>query len=504
MKVKNAIEKYSYYLDKVNRDAYKHIYMLSNPTLSKNPYTKTRFLHNIISGKKEKNNIIKSFFLFYIRNITLFALLLPVFVYSRVFYNRSKRKKKIGREIVLIDSFYGESELGSGILKKDKYFKQLYDYFDQEGISYYLAPKFYGFKSPLKYISFYSIFNRDEADSFVDISIIQWQDLLKVIQFIVVYPFSVLSLINAVRNRQEIDKTYKQDLIYSLTGTDFYPYFRYIFGRRLSKMFVGKRVKVISWCENQVNDKNFYKGLRVYSKEVKIYGAQFLFKFPTYACLYVPEQDKKLGISPDILLVTGKYYIPADSVYEYRSGPAFRYSKIRDTEYKIETNQKIIVMLPYVQKDAFNIINIMQRSTVFMEKEIHFKVHPIFKDMKPNYLSEMKGKKWELIDEISEQAKYSFVISSGSGSSLEFSCLGLSAVIISSNSEFTTNPMPETGKRENWDIVKDANDLEKVYKNLLNFRVNQRPIFEKNVIFYRDSFLSEINDETIKFNFDFK
>ena len=495
----NKIKKYSDFLDGINRVAYKDVWMLSNPTLSKNPYTKTKLLHNIIDNKIVNNSLLMSFIFFYIKNILLFISFLFVYAYSK-FYN--DKNENISNNMVLIDSFYGDSELSEGVMKKDNYFLDLYNYMEVNSIDYCITPKFYNHKNPLKYIKFIKTVKNDSSKTFIDVFLLTPTDLKKVFKFLLFYPFAVFKLRGSVKGNSPINKMFKSDLMYSLSGTDFYPYIRYLFGRRLSKEIKGKNIKVISWCEYQVYDKNFYKGLRSFSDNLKIYGTQFLFKFPTYSCLYIPESDQRLGIAPDTILVTGDYYIPSKSVYSYKAGPAFRYSKIYHEKYSVNKHKdSVIVMLPYVQSDAFNIIKILKGSHMLKKCRIDFKIHPDFVHKKYKYTEKME-EGWKIIEKQPNLNFYSVVISSGSGSVMEFACSGLSVIIIKSFSSFTTNPMPEAGKGENWNLANNK-DIDVVYDELLTFKKNNIDKFKSNVIFYRDNFLSQVTPELIRGNFDF-
>jgi len=499
------LKQYSLYLDDVNQKAYKNIYLLSNPTLSKNPYTKTRFLHNLIKNRIEEYSLVKYVLIFYFRNIAIFLLFLPVFLYAKilaVFIKRKNKAEYAADQIVLVDSFYGGREVKNGNFHKDKYFAKLYDYLERKNIRYYIVPKLYGVKNAIKYFVYYNVLKKDN-NILIDIDYLKMYDLLKIIAFIFKYPVDVLKLRASIKERKKIDCIFRNDLVYSLSGTDFYPFMRYLFASRLSKKFRTKKMKIISWCEYQVTDKNFYKGLRLYNKNITIYGTQFLFKFPTYSCLYIPESDKNLSIAPDRILVTGKYYVPEKSIYEYSVGPAFRYSDLCDKKYGIDPdNKSIIVMLPYVQEDAFNLIELLKESKFFLNMNIDFKIHPVFIGRRNEYENAIVSG-WRMIDEIDNISRYGFVISSGSGSMLEFVCLGLSAIMIESNSAFTTNPMPEYGKNESWAIATNAIELDNVFRELLEFRSSKKNIFEDNVVFYRDNFLSDADDRLITKNFDF-
>lgn len=503
MSFEKKVTEYSNYLDNINEHAYKDIYLLSNPTLSKNPYTKTRFLQNLLEEKKQHSSFIKESLLFYIKNFLLFGAFLIAFVYTKA--TRKKKQKSFqNEELVFIDSFYGETELGSGTFNYDKYFAKLYKYMHTKGIEYLLTPKLYGFKNPLKYIKFFQVFEKTSQNVHVDISILSLSDVFSIIAFILYYPLCVWKLRNSVNEENTIDTLFREDLAYSLSGTDFYPFIRYLYAKQLGKMYASHKIKIISWCEYQVNDKNFFKGLKETHSDVHIYATQFLFKFPSYVALYITESDKPLAIAPDTILVTGKYYVPEKSVYKYKVGPAFRYEKLYTTPYVLHPeNINIIVMLPYVQEDAFHVIELLKTSKQFVGMSIDLKIHPDFALQKESYEQNL-APTWKVIDIYPDLEQYGFVISSGSGSVMELACVGMSVLMIASKGAFTTNPMPIEGQDENWSLIGNTKELEESYKKLICFRNEEIEQFENNVHFYRENFLSEVSDKKIKEHFNFE
>ena len=73
-----------------------------------------------------------------------------------------------------------------------------------------------------------------------------------------------------------------------LDGIAFGGYVRFLLGKRLSFIKINK-VKCLSWYENQVLDKNFYRGLRITPNKVKIIGAQ-LFVRPFTLINTLPDE----------------------------------------------------------------------------------------------------------------------------------------------------------------------------------------------------------------------
>lgn len=500
-----VLDRYSNYLNEISQWAYQDIHLVSCPTLSQNPYTRTQLLQNMIDGKKPSPisfpKLIISALHFYLKNFYLFTGLILIYVYKFFRMRRNVPKVK-SDEIILIDTYFGDKELSMGNVTLDKYFMRLYEYLEKSGKEYFIIPKFVGMADFSKYVRFTSLFINDvNVKSVLDLELLRLGNILEILCFIVLYPYKIFRLMQKVNTGDaEMDGLFKNDLCYSLKGTYFYPYYRYLYGRNLSRLFSNKKIKLISWCEYQVPDKNLYKGIRFHGDNVKIYGTQFFLKFPTYRCLYIPETDKKLGISPDVILVSGKYYLPKLSEYEYRVGPSFRYQHIYNQPVNISEDYKIIVMLPYLYREAQSIIQMLKESS-FVSNTIDFKLHPA-RLADEEKIQSLMEEKWSIVEAYPSNQEYAFVISTASGSLLELATIGISALVIETPG-FTTTPFPEEGKGFIWESVQNAVELDEKFALLTEKREkNQNELLDYCQL-YKNSFFSNVNDKMIEKNFDF-
>jgi len=499
----NHLKIYSDYLDKINEIAYNDVSLLSNVTLSKNPYTGSEFLKNIIQGGKNKLNkymFIKNCLIFFIKNTIYFSLWLIYFFYSKIFFN--KKINFNNNKIILIDTYFTYNQINKSHKLNDNYFSQFYNFLDKNQLDYIIIPKISDTeKSPIKMLQLLKYLSKLKQKNITEFDILSFYDIYQIFFFIIKYPFKIQNMIKSIKIKSNNDDLFIYDLVYTLKNTVFFSHVRYLLGRKLKLKLLNNNVKLISWCEYQTIDKNFYKGIKNFNTH--IYGCQFLIKYPTLTSCYIPEVDKKHGITPDTILVNGKYYLPKNSSYIYKIGPPFRYKNIIefDRTQINNINTKLLVMLPYVQSDAFNIINILKESDFFSSSKIDFKIHPDYTSNESLY-KKLMSSNWKIIKEIERINNYGFLISSGSGTLMEFAAIGLSVIIIKSKLSFTTNPMPEYGKKTIWDIAGDKTSLEEKYKNLLENRKNNFSKIKAISSFYLESFFSSINDDKILKNFD--
>ena len=106
----DLLEEYSEYIDRINDAAYKDVYMLSNPSLSKNPYSGSTLLSNLIQKKSirsSKRLFIRSILAFYAKNIFYLIIWVIQFSYVKLFA-RGENKMEINNNIVFIDTFFEE------------------------------------------------------------------------------------------------------------------------------------------------------------------------------------------------------------------------------------------------------------------------------------------------------------------------------------------------------------------------------------------------------------
>jgi hypothetical protein len=503
--IANYIRQYSNYLDSINGHAYQDVFMLSNVTLSKNPYTGSTFLQNLILNKEvhASNRLFcKHAILFYLKNIVYLLLWAITFFYTKLFITKKYSNPQKGA--ILIDTFFGKSQINADYQLKDPFFNGLYQFLDEHQIHYCVLPNIFGSnRNPIEMIGIVRFLSKMAKENLTEFDLLSLMDIIRIINFILLYPFKVKGLINSVDGGEKVDHLFKFDLCVTLSKTSFFSYVKYLFGKQLKTLFSDKEVKLISWCEYQTIDKNLYKGIK--NNNIHIYGCQFLLKYPTLCSSYIPESDKKFAITPDTILVNGNYYVPDESNFQYEVGPAFRYKHVTEFNRNKISNKSnaILVMLSYVQEDAFHIINVLKKSPQFKEKSIDFKIHPDFAHEKNKYESLLE-KNWRLIDDIKKLDAYGIVISSNSGSVLEFASIGMSVIIIASNGAFTTNPMPEEGKGIIWDIAYDEDELKMIYQNLQEIRSQKFSDVQNISEYYLKDFFSPVTLEAIIENFDLK
>jgi hypothetical protein len=96
------------------------------------------------------------------------------------------------------------------------------------------------------------------------------------------------------------------------------------------------------------------------------------------------------------------------------------------------------------------------------------------------------------------------VITTGSGTAVEAVAVGVSVIIINSQTNLTSNPLIDFGKGEIWDEVNTEEELLTKLSQLQEFRKNNLDRIDEISKFYKDNFFVEPTEENILRVFELK
>jgi HAD superfamily hydrolase (TIGR01549 family) len=454
-KLKEAFD----FLSSVNQKAYKNIYLLSNLILSKNPFA-NNFLNKFLEGEKARPQniftVISRLLVYYLKSFVYFVIYMLFFASFRLSGLRYSINPSL-KEFILIDTFFLIDRIQKSNKFEDSYFIGLKEVLDKLGKDYAYLPVFYSTKNPLRLFKIFKILKRDKEPVLTEYQLLSGMDLLKIFYFILSYPFKVLMFAKNIKEDAYLSELLRSELVSSLRYASFLNFSRYLQGRKIAGLPY-KKIKVISWFENQTIDKNLYKGLREGGGKVKIYGSQPFVYSKSLLNLLPDENESRFGIVPDKIVVNGSYYIPKDTTLNFTVGPSFRYKKIFTTEIDAAKQKGILVLMPYFVEDIENILKLLGkadlRSRFFM-----IKAHPStpinrFRKLVPVNAEVTGGDVYELF----KTAK--ITISSESGSMVESASLGIPVISIKNSRNLNHNPLPAYGKGIIWDEVENAEELD--------------------------------------------
>lgn len=505
MKIKNKkLFTIFYFLSKLNSVAYKDIYLLSNPVLSKNPF-QSEFINKSLLGEKATKidyfKLTVKLVLYYLKSFFYFMLYLIQFV----LFKFAKYKNDIvsdRKQIVIIDTYFIIDEILNSGFHTEIYFPQLERVLKDRRKQFAYLPVFYGTKNPFKLYKVLKIIKSQQVPAITEYQLYSLSDILSLLIFIIVYPFHVMSfLLRIEKISSNKIKLIRNEIIETLDHVVFNGYSRYLQGRAISKLPFHK-IKCISWYENQIIDKNLYKGLRRKDDKVTIYGAQ-LFLWPEAILnIHPDESEKAFGIVPDKIIVNGQYYIPLKTKLNYLVGPSLRYRHIFEEQPRKPKKYAILVLLPYLENEINNIINILKTTDdKLMLDNLFIKFHPAtnkkqFAKLLP---SSAKVVDWEL-KKIFESTK--IVIGNSSGALVEAVSKSIPVIVIKNQNTLNFNYLAEMGKGIIWDYVHDRKELKQLLKFFRNNVISNEKEIREIAEWYKKNLFSEPTTNNIIKAFD--
>lgn len=461
------------------------IYTIINSTLIKNPYASDfplRFFKNNINISNKIILFLKSMLKFYAKNIYLYFSYIAATIIYKLYYKKS-RKNELK---TIIDVFGLVDKANQNGKFNENYLVDIYNIFEKFDTQYTILLRLYQVgKNPFKLKQFFKILNEDSRDFIFEYELLSFYNFMELFVLIVLYPFKTLRLLQKEQNTE--NTIFNHSLIADLQQFNFDSFTRYILGTNLSK--IRNIEKIYSWSEFQVIERGFNYAIRKNCRHIKIIGLQFYLNYEVYFNAYVYDLDYDMLSSPHEILVNGKYYLQKRDKVKYGVGVSLRYKDIFLFEGTRE-EKNILLLGSYMEVDT----KYMLQSIINFENVI-FKNHPAvdikrFGDLPKNITISNDS-----IYKLFEHAK--IVVGTASGTSVEAVACGLSVIILASADNLTANPLVEYGQGKIWDVAFDINEVEEIYKNLIDYRAkNQEEILEI-AKWYKENFFVEPTEKNI-------
>jgi hypothetical protein len=459
------------FLSQINKEAYKDVFLLSNQVLSKNPYT-NNFLKRFLAREKIAYPslccIVSKLLNYYVESAKKFTkYILEFIIYSLSFLNLSFSKES--NELILISTFFIVRAIKESSSYEDLYFPGLRSFLEKRNKHYAYLPMFGGAKTITEFRDSLEVLKKEKIPVLSEYQILSLCDVLHVFYFILAYPFHVFRFLNNLRDNTYEIKLLKSEVFNTIDLFTFDSFARYLLGRRIATLPY-KSIKVISWYENQVIDKNLYKGLRDVDSRVKVYGAQLFLSNKKEINTIPDENEEAFGLIPDKIIVNGPIFVPQKTRWNYFVGPSLRNAKIFSFLPNSENRENLLVLLPYSKKELKNVLQLVSSLKISTGK-IFIKAHPAvsiqeIKGMLPENGVMVEGDIYKLF-EITK-----IVIGSASGTLVEAASLGIPSVLIKDNEKLDFNPFPDYGKGIIWE---DASTPEELICHIRRFSNEKDP-----------------------------
>ncbi len=499
---KKLKELYSF-LSGVNKRAYNDIYLLSNQVLSKNPFSNT-LLENYLSYKSLKplNLFILSgkFIIYYIKSVLLYG----IYLINNLVFLISKQKfdlNAVKNELILIDTFFLISKIDKEKTFSDTFFPGLEKVLHKLGKTYSYVTVFDYALTPLSLFKILRLIKKENIPVLTEFQLMTGTDLLFLLYFLLTYPLHVLNFAFAIPNSSYENRLLRFELLNTIDQETFLSYGRYLQGKRISSIACSK-IKFISWYENQVIDKNIYKGLRSGKTRVSIYGAQLFVYSKSIMNILLDEAEVFHDIVPDKILVNGSFYLYKDNSVNCSVGPSLRYEKLFESKISFESRENLLILLPYHIYEIENILK-MLRSMKYPRKNIFIKFHPKtnknkFKSLVPREAKVVDNNIYDLFQ------KTKIVMGAESGSLVEAVSLAIPAIILKHSNRFTHIPFDMEGKGIIWDAGQNVSEINALLQKFDYITENNKESLLRLANKYKTTFFCEPTEQKIIEAFDLR
>jgi hypothetical protein len=457
MKINNPRVRQLYdYLSKVNKTAYHDEYLLANDVLAKSPLCGDILSVYLKKSPVEKVTLcfmLKQLFLFYLKNFSWWG----VHLIKKLIHFLSRQKYTLAREpgqLTVIDIKFLTESISRQKCFKDNYFTKLADILAEKQKPFLYFPKFYERVDLVSLYRSMRVIRKSKAPVLTEYQLLRLPDYLYLVLFVVLYPLKLFRFIKTLGNEYE-DDLLRFVLWDTLDTTVIRGYLRLLCGRRLSH-FPIKKIKCISWFENQSIDKCFYRGLRNEPGKATIFGAQLFIWPDTLLNMHVDEQEKKFDIIPDKILVNGEYYLSGIDSPQFEVGPSMRYKNIFQVKGNPLEAKNILILMPYFEQDLIYLLGLIEG--LFLDASVLIKFHPATDVRK--YRAQLR-KNIKVVDsdlyDLLKEAK--IVIGSSTGALVEAVSLGIPVICIDNKSILTHSYLPFFGEGILWERAEEGSEI---------------------------------------------
>ena len=321
---------------------------------------------------------------------------------------------------------------------------------------------------------------------------LEFADYLEVFRFILIYPFSVWRFAKKPGTGYE-DEVLRYGLWQALDSVAFGAYVRFLLGKRLSFLKIDK-IKCLSWYENQIFDKNFYRGLRAVPGKVDIVGAQVFVRPHSLLNIVPDEHEASFDVIPDKVLVNGPGYLFESECTQIDIGPSLRYAHLFNAEVHPSVGEIILVLMPFWDHVVRHILTIIREVDWPVPVEIKF--HPAT-DRKTygNCLPEGGRVTDENLAELLQRTR--MILGRVSGSQVEAAALGIPVIDIRDPDQFSHGCMPETGKGILWDEAVGAGEVARRVSQFQEILQSNPSLLKEEGARLRSTYFTEPTDELI-------
>ena len=512
---------------RINSFAYGDTRLLANHVLSKAPHCHDileRFARGEAPGEFSFWRVVRQVIFCWAANLAVYALLIAERIAQwRAGLRALPRIRSLGAPLAVVDIFTLVNRVNSEGKFKDYYLPGLYEALEERGHNYFILARLYGGRDPRVLRKTFEIMRGHERPILTEGELMQFDDWLRLLWFALSFPFAVLR-ITSLLGKEGAEGHIRAALLASLDQNYLAGERRRLAGRRLAEI-LPESARIISWYENQVVDKCFYRGLWEGKCLARAYAAQLLTWPATLLNNHADPSDAKHHAVPAFVLVNGPYYLPeplgslpsaqgkrsamgdAPRHYfpyvpgpAYLAGPALRYKPVFENNLAPDPDGPALFLLSYHPDETRRCLA-LARPLADSGMPVAFKFHPAtkvedYQHLLPGNAALVKGGLAESL------AGVSLVVGSGSGALGEAVAMGVPAINIEPKDGLGLNYLPDYGKGELWERATTPEELITARDRLLESVRAAGPQRAQSVRAFRELIFGEPTREKIIQAFD--
>lgn len=473
--------------------------------IERNPHGNIIFESICSQNYKKKSKPL--FFLFPVRVILYFIKSYAWFIWfikNKIFFIILFDKKKSND--VYQSNIIMNHHFVSDILKNDdlidKSFDKILTHSNENLLCYHYPNIIWDIGYTFNIKKLINIFKKSNKNIITDYNFISGIDIIKLFYFLNLAPLLIIRMLWNVRNLSN-SIVVSDAIIHSLNPSILMNYIRFINGKKLGKK-INLASRIFSWYENQILEKCFFFGVNHNLKRsIKTFGCQ-PFVFPLTQVNIIPTQTEiDCKLTPDILLSSGEIYreIYKNELENIIIGkiPSTRTDYVFNPIRNPTERNLIYILFSYYEVFSREILTLTKEIFSGNNHSILYKFHPDWSNQERLIFQEEIPSNWRVFDNSIEEClqSASLIITTESGTSVEAVAMGVSVIIIGSNSYYTSNPLDSTGKGVIWDIAYNSKDFNTAYNNLLSNRVYK--VEELNSIsnYYLNNYFTPYSKELV-------
>ena len=474
--------------------------MVACPTLSKMGIVDLLYLYTK-GDASPKNNlfiIARQILRYYVISARTYIFI----IFAKIlFLCKGQKMFFTDKRTYIIDTYYKIEDLLGGLDPQKDYLTGVVSLLSEYDWDVITVPRFYGDQNLSKYSRVFDQLRNRQEKVITEYQLLKLIDYLRLLLHITIYPLMVIYVATKLKHSRE-DEFIKCSLIKNLHQDSLSAAVRYLASVRLSKI-IPHNSRCLQWNENQAIDKCFNLGLKKFSKDIVIYGAQLYIWPPELLNIHVDSSDMR-ALRPDILLVNGPYYRPDNYADNIRIGPSLRYSQLWYDDDKVLMNKKkygkALVLLPYYIDQIKNIIDIaLQIESI---DRLIFKFHPTYsldsaRSLLPNTAVISRSNIYQLFSEID------YVIGASTGSLLEAIAMGIPVISITIKNAINYSYLPAgIGQGTLWVSASTVSEATEAKNNIVSKTAFETQKMTNDLTMLRSQLFTRPTKEVIRYAFD--